>query len=87
MVDPKTGGPVYFGRSLTYRFGIAAPFALAGVLELEGESRRAGRCWSQVLSTSSSGARLMVVNSRLGGLVLIVGSGSDTLARLALLGV
>ncbi|QXF82809.1 DUF2264 domain-containing protein [Rhodococcus pyridinivorans] len=49
MVDPKTGGPVYFGRSLTYRFGIAAPFALAGVLELEGESRRAGRCWSQVV--------------------------------------
>lgn len=49
LVDSK-GAPVYFGRSLTYRFALVAPFALSTLLE-DGrtDSLRNGRLWSAVV--------------------------------------
>lgn len=52
MID-RDGGPVLHGRSLTYRFGMAAPLALRALLgspEAEAHAERLGSAWRRCFS-------------------------------------
>jgi hypothetical protein len=50
LVEPS-GAPVFFGRSLTYRYALAAPFALSSLLNpRQSDLKENGRLWSAIVN-------------------------------------